>query len=203
MNHCDDFIQFVKDKIPEEELSSVTTNRGIHISMLLSPYRGSDSFFQAHLPCRGPSQRVVTIDLALWRSNYYRRFGTPGSPLKKDLQFRQASYNATFEINDSAFTENKFTATEATDTLTLTATNTYRIRRCYEKQGNGHFAVIFGQCFGQDWIRLVNNPPTQFLPSYIENLMMIEEPDRMVDMPPRSDCRGHIWVYHMCLPGST
>ena len=220
MDH-NDFIQLVRSKIPEE-LSSIdqdsfgvfpTTNRGIHIWMLLSPYRGSDSFFRAYLPCRGPSQRVVTIELVLWKSNYYRCFGQSRRNLKEDPQFRQVylryqdipSCNVTFEIDDSAITDNGFTetcATEDTDTLTLSTTNPYRIRMYYDNRSNGRFAVIFGQCFGQDWIHLVNNPSDQFSPSDIGELM-VKELDRIASMPSRGDCGGRIWVHHMCLPGST
>ena len=218
----DEFIQFVRNEIPEEKLSLIdqdsfgvfpTTNRGIHIWILLSPYRDSDSFFRAYLPCRGPSQRVVTIELVLWKSNYYRCLGMSKRVLKENSRFRQVylgyqdipSYNITFQIDDSAVTENGFTETYATedmDTLTLTATDPYRIRRYYEKQGNGRFAVIFGQCFGQDWMRLINNPSDLFSPSDIGDLM-VKELDRMADMPSRGDYRGRIWVHHMCLPGST
>ena len=222
MDHGE-FIQFLRNKIPEEELSSIdpdsfgvfpTTNRGIHIWMLLSPYPGSNSFFRAYLPCRGPSQQVVTIELVLWKCNYYRCLGMSGRALRvlrKVSQFRQVylryqdipSCNVTFEIDDSGVTENGFTeatATKDTATLTLTA-NRHHIRVYFERRGSGRFAVIFGQCFGQDWIRLVNNPPKQFLPSDIGDLMFMEL-DHMSDMPCRGDWRGRVWVHHLCLPGS-
>ena len=217
MDH-DEFIQFVRDKILEELSQDSfgvfpTTDRGIHIWMLLSSYRGSDSLFRAYLPCRGPSQQAVTIELVLWKSNYYRCLGMPTRVLKEDSQFRQVylryqdipSCNVTVEIDDNAVTKNRFTqahSIEDTDTLILTATNPYRMRMYHEKRSNGRFAVMFGQYFGQDWIHLINNPPDRFSPSDIGELM-IKELIRMADMPSRGDCRDCIWVHHMCLPGST
>ena len=180
--------------------------------MLLSPFHRSDSLFRAYLPCCGPSQPVVTIDLVLWKSNYYRCLGRPGIGLKNVSQFRQVyldyqdkPYNITFEVNDSAITENGFTgvdATEGMETLTLTATDPYRIRIYHEKRGNGCFAVAFGKCVGQDWIRLIHNPPKQFSPSDIGEIVF-EEVDRMAYIASRGDFHGRIWVHHVCLPEST
>ena len=221
MDH-DEFIQFVRDKIPEQELSSIdqdtfdafpTTNRGIHIWMLLSSCRGSDSL-QAYLPCRDPLQQVVTINLVLWKSNYYRCLRSPPSILDGDSQFRQIylryqdipSCSVTFEIDDSAVAENGFTqvhATEDTNMLTLTTTNPYHIRIYSEERSTDCFAVIFGQRVDQEWISLVNNPPKRFSPSDIRKLM-IKELDHfqsIADVPSRNDCRGRVKVHHMCLPG--
>ena len=100
MGH-DEFIQFLKEEeVPEEELDSIEdrfgtfpiTNRGIQIWMLLRPYRGSCSIFEAWLPCRGgPMQSPVAIELALWESNYYRcplpYFGLP--PTEGPPELRQ------------------------------------------------------------------------------------------------------------------
>ena len=179
--------------------------------MFLSPFYGSDSF-RAYLPCRSPSQPVVAIDLVLWQSNYYRCLGRHGIGLKKASQFRQVylgyqdkRYNITFEVNDSAITENGFTgvdAVEGTETLTLTATDPYRIRIYNEKRGSCRFAVIFGQWFGQDWIRLIHKPPKQFSPSDIGEFAF-KELDRMADIASRGDFHGRIWVHHVCLPEST
>ena len=57
MGH-DEFIQYIKTDVPEEELDSIedrlgtfpVTNRGIQIWMLLRPYRSSSSLFEAQLP---------------------------------------------------------------------------------------------------------------------------------------------------------
>ena len=176
MDHGE-FIRFLRDKIPEKELALIdqdsfdvfpTTNRSIHIWMLLSPYNDSNSLFRAYFPCRGPSQQVVTIELVLWKSDYYRLLGISGKVLKKHTLFRQVylryqaipSCNVTFEIDDSAVIENGFTeacATEDRDTVILTAISPYRIRMYNEKQSNGCLAVIFAKSFGQDWIHLMNN----------------------------------------------
>ena len=108
------------DKIPEEELSSIdqdrfgvfpTTKRSLLIVTL----------FRAYLPCRGPLQRVVTIKLVSWKSNYHRYLGMPTRRrLKEDSQFCQVyqdipSCNVTFEIDDNAVTENRFTEENVTE----------------------------------------------------------------------------------------
>ena len=129
------------------------------------------TLFRAYLPCCGPLQRVVTIKLVSWKSNYHRYLGMPTRRrLKEDSQFCQVyqdipSCNVTFEIDDNAVTKNRFTkenVTEDTDTLTLTATNPHHIRIYLERRGSGRFGVIFGQCFGQDWIHLINSSSVLF-----------------------------------------
>ena len=185
-----------------------TTNRGIHNWMLLSPFHCSDSLVRAYLPCRSPLQPVVTIDLTLWKSTYYRCLGRAGMGLRNNSEFRQVYLNyqdrpcnITFEVDDSAITENEFTradATEGTGTLTLTAANPYRIRIYNEKRGSGRFAVIFGQWFGLDWMRLVHQPPKQLSPTDIGEFVS-KELDRMADIHSEHGC---IWVHHICLPES-
>ena len=85
MDH-DEFIQNIKVHVPDEELDSIKdrlgtfpiTNRGIQIWLLLRPYYGSRTIFQACLPCRdGPMHPPVAIPLALWESNYYRSSQVP------------------------------------------------------------------------------------------------------------------------------
>ena len=86
----DQFIESLRgDGFRERELPSVeddrfgtfpVTNRGIQIWLYIRPHVGSDSVFQAWLPCRHRSDllgRPVVIDLACWESNYYR-YGGPG-----------------------------------------------------------------------------------------------------------------------------
>ena len=78
----DGFIQHLENLIPKERLQSIKrdrfgtfpiTNRGIQIWLLLCPYHDSRSVFQAWLPCRpAPYHGAVTINLAVWESNYYR-----------------------------------------------------------------------------------------------------------------------------------
>ncbi|KAL4080025.1 heterokaryon incompatibility protein-domain-containing protein [Scleroderma yunnanense] len=146
MDH-NEFIQYHKDNIPSEELPSVDedrfgtfpiTNRGIHIWMFLHPLDGSNSVFDAWLPCRYSSTSPpVRITLVLWNSNYYRYFTLP-CPTEQTLKFRQVYLryqdtqhnSATFEIDDSAITKDsgftylstypsKFTG----NTFTLTGTD--------------------------------------------------------------------------------
>ena len=182
----DEFVQYLKDDIPEEELTSIEddrfgvfpiTNRGIQIWLLLTPLNDSCSVFQARLPCRfGPSRPPVVINLALWKSNYCRYFTSlyTGFPMQRTLQFRQLylryqdtpSRNATFDIDDSSITENGFTYSGTypskltRDTVSLTNTDPLCIRVYSDSQANRRFAVGFGQCFGQDWIHFAYEEPT-------------------------------------------
>ena len=99
MGH-DEFIQLLTADVPAEEVDSIEdrlgtfpiTNRGIQIWLFFRPYSGSQSLFEAWLPCRlGPMYPPVTIDLVLWESNYYRcfaHFPDPGpSPPEGPPQF--------------------------------------------------------------------------------------------------------------------
>ena len=218
----DEFIDALKRVIPQAALPSIDhdcsdvfpiTNRGIHNWMLLQPYHDSESVFKAYLPCCNFG-KPATIDLALRNSNFYRYSWTFDTPLENFLQFRQIYLryqdipcNVTFEIDDSAITENGFTCSELPwmeNKSTLTATDTFRVRTYSERQGNGRFAVAFGHYFGQDWIHLINHPPNRFTQADMEKLV-VKGPCRsqsMADPPSRGDCRGRIWVHHMRLPTS-
>ncbi|KIM65460.1 hypothetical protein SCLCIDRAFT_1212178 [Scleroderma citrinum Foug A] len=182
MDH-DEFIERFKDYIPEEELPSIEkdrfgvfpiTNRGIQIWLLFCSFPGSHSVFQAWLPCRsGPSRPPVTINLALWKSDYYR-YALPGFHPEGPLQFRQVYLryqdapmhrNATHKIDDGAITKNGFTYCGAYpleftgNALTLTSTNPLCVKVYSNSQANRRFAVGLGQCFGQDWIHVVSEEP--------------------------------------------
>ena len=115
----DEFIESLKEHIPEEELPSIEddrfgtfpiTNRGIQIWLFLCPLVGSASVFKALLPCRTyPLGPPVAIDLALWESNYYRFAGSihheGGRPQLRHVHLRYQDTplrNSTFEIDDSA-----------------------------------------------------------------------------------------------------
>ena len=128
--------------------------------MLLQRFCDSDSIFKAYLPCRSEYGVPVTINLAMWNSNYYR-YSQVSSHMRKDsLQFRQVYLryqdvpcNVIFEIDDSAITENGFSSdpSELTDnTLTLTDVNPLYVKTY--SQGDSRFAVAFGQCF--KWLGL-------------------------------------------------
>ena len=219
----DEFIRFVRKDVRKVKLPAIDedhfgvfpiTNRGIQIWMLLRPYSGSDSVFRAYLPCRGESGYLVTINLALWKSNYYRYSRVYASP-SDSLQFRQVYLryedmpcNVTFEIDDSAITENGFTRFDAHPSElpgnTLTPTNPLCIKNYLETRGNRRFSAAFGQCFGQDWVHLVNNPHDDFSGSDTGELV-VKGPDRsqsMADVPSRGDFRGRLWVRHTRLLGS-
>ena len=185
MNH-DEVMQYIKKDIPEEELHSIEdrlgtfpiTNRGIQIWLLLRPMVSeSDSVFEAWLPCRSGAW-PVTIDLALWESNYYRWTAGPylsGLPTCSEVlprQLRQVYLryqdlpcgNITFEIDDSALTENGFTFCGAFpeftgNTLTMTSTNSLCVKVYSDSLTNHHFAVGFGQAFGKDWIHVIFDEP--------------------------------------------
>ena len=194
------------------------TNRGIHTWMLLRPYRDSDSVFQAYLPCLNSLGRPVTIDLVLWNSNYYRYSTLIGSTSENFPQLRQVylryqdmACNITFEIDDSAITENGFTCSDnypprpTGNTLALTAADPLCIRTYSERQGNSRFAVAFGQCIGQDWIHLINDPPYDLSWSSM-GVLMVKAPNyskSMADVPSRNNYRSRVWVHHTRIPGST
>jgi len=174
MGH-DEYIQFLKKDIPEDELDSVEdrlgtfsiTNRGIQIWLFLRPSRDSRTRFQARLPCRfRPSGPPVTIDLALWESNYYRyphdQF-PEGPPQLRQVYLRYQDpphSNTTFEVDDSALAENGFTCCDAYpeeftgNTLTLTNTDLLCIKVYSDSSTKHRFVVGLGQSFGRDWIHV-------------------------------------------------
>ena len=225
------FIEYLKDRIPEEELRSIEedrfgtfpiTNRGIQIWLFLRPYRDSRSVFQAWLPCYShPFHSPVIINLALWNSNYYRYSSSVSQfPTEQKLEFRQlylryqgAQYrNATFEIDDSAIVENGLTCSnvyppELTgNALTLTGANPFCIRVYSDSQTNCRFAVAFGQCFGQDWIHCVCEVPAHGFSWFDEEEFLVRGPERvqsMAEAPPRGERYGRVWVKHTSLPRST
>ena len=169
----DEFIQRSKKTFPELESMDtddgvfLVTNRGIQIWMLLHLYPESKSVFRAYLPCRddGP---LVSINVALWNSNYYRYpnlqeidFGDPPEVLQVYLRYQDiANHTITFEIDDSGLTENGFTYSNEDpeehtgSTFMLTDANPFCLRIYSEVQGNCHFKVVFGHCLGRDWVHL-------------------------------------------------
>ena len=184
----DEFIRFIKENAPEEEWHSVEdrfgafpiTNRGIHIWMFLCPIADSPTRFRAWLPCRdGPWQPPVAIDLALWESNYYKYPGLPlsvgilpgGPPQLRQVYLRYQDPphpNTTFDIDDSALTENCFTCIGAYpkefsgSTLTLTSTNPLCIKAYSDSLTNHCLVVGLGQYFGRGWIHVVSDESMEF-----------------------------------------
>jgi len=178
MGH-DEFIQYIRKNVPEEEeLDSIEdrlgtfpiTNRGIHIWLLLRPR--ASSHFEAWLPCRfHPSDPPVAIDLVLWESDYYASpFISPRNLANKApkwelrqvyLRYQDLPHrNITFEIDDSALTENGFTCCDAFpkeftgDTLTLTNTDPLCFKVYSDSSTKHRFVVGLGQSFGKDWIHV-------------------------------------------------
>ena len=222
MDH-EKFIQSFESYTFEEELCSIerdrfgvfpVTNRGIQIWLFLRPYLNSRTVFQAWLPCcLGSVCEPVTIDLALWNSDYYR-YSSSVSLLRtdQDLEFRQlhlryqdAYQDITFDIDDSAIVNNGLTCCNvypsklAGNTLTLTGTNPLCIRVYSDRQDNCHFAVALGQCFGRDWIQVVRVPTSGFLWNEDCDEMLVKGPERAHSMAlvrSRGDCYGRVWVKH-------
>ena len=202
----DEFIESLRRHIPEEELPSIDddrlgtfpiTNRGIHIWLFLRPLVGSDSIFEALLPCRSrPSGPPVAIDLALWESNYYRytsRFRHETGRLQIRhvyLRYQGTPHcNSTFEIDDSAILKEGFSSDLVTypvelmtgNMITLSATDPLCIKR-YSCSQQDDFAVGFGQCFGQNWIYVVClKEPSHPLWSYYE-VMQARAPEHAQTM---------------------
>ena len=224
----DEFVEILKKYIPKKELAKVEedrfgvfpiTNRGIQIWLFLRPYRSSRSVFQAWLPYRyGPSGPPVSINLALWDSNYYRHSSSVlwYNPTDQNLEFRQLylryqdTYrDVTFEIDDNSITENGFTCDRTSqptgNMLTLTGASPRSVRIYSDRQTNCRFAVTFGQCFGQDWISCIG-VSEDGLSWSDEQEMLVSGPERaqfMAEAPSRGERYGRVWFNHTCLRGST
>jgi len=182
MGH-DEFIELLKEDVPEDELDSVedrlgtfpVTNRGIQIWMFLRRSRDSPSLFQAWLPCHtGRLDPPVNIDLVLWGSNYYRCPYTvypegPPQLCQVYLRYQDPPHrNATFEIDDSALTKNGFTCCDAYpekftgNTVKLTSTDPLCVKVYSDSLTNHRFVVGLGQTFGKDWIHVISDSSTIF-----------------------------------------
>ncbi|KAL4070169.1 heterokaryon incompatibility protein-domain-containing protein [Scleroderma yunnanense] len=230
-----EFIRYVKKYNPEEDINEdrfttfPITNRGIHIWLLFRPLDGSESVFEAWLPCRSqpscrsqPAFAPVRITLALWNSDYYRFF-TPAYPIRQTLKFHQVylryqdtPHCITFEIDDSAITENGFACCGVypsnliEPTLKLTSNDPLCVKVYSDSQSHCRFAVGFGQCFGQDWIHFVYEGPTSGYPweSYSRfeyDKLLVKSPEHarsMAEVRSRGGRYGRVWVKHNYLPGS-
>ena len=202
----DEFIEYLKEYATGAELDSVEdrlgtfpiTNRGIQIWMPLCGFR---TLFRAWLPCRlRPRHPPVTIPLSLWESNYYRcpvsyLFDEvdPEGPLRFHqvyLRYQDPPHRSTtFEIDDSALTENGFTCCDTYpvkftgDTLTLTSTDSLCTRVYSDNLTNEWFVVGLGLCFGKDWVHVFsdgsNTIPRPSWQNYIEN----EYDDMLINTP--------------------
>ena len=191
------------------------TNRGIQIWMPLRRYHGSTSVFRAYLPCR-IHESLLSINLVLWNSNYYRYPPTRGAALEASpAEFHQVylryqdtlNHTATFDIDDSGVIENGFTSCHVDpknptrNTFTLTDTNPFYVKTYFTEQG--HFDINFGQFLGLHWVHLdVARSPKL----WIDDTLKVQMPGgalSMADAPFQAYSPGRVWVYHLQLPGST
>ena len=225
----DVFIEYFRYHIPEEELPSfeddrfgtfLITNRGIQLWLFLLPRVGSDSVFQAPLPCRsGPSGPPVAITLALWESNYYRyaRSDRKGG----HIQFRQVYLryqdtphcNSIFEIDDSAIPKKDFSYAAMCpaglvtgSTVALSTTDPLCVKG-YSCRQEYRFAVGFGQCFGQNWVHVVCEEPDGLLRSLWSSYepMLDRAPEHAQSMKNArfGAARSQLYILQTRLPRST
>ena len=192
------------------------TNRGIQIWMLLRPYRNSNSVFQAYLPClRGGES--VTIDLVLYKSNYYRCSSRWCGALEvSPAEFRQVylryqdapNHTVTFDIDDSGIIANGFTRSRVEplngptgNTFTLTNANPSCVKTYFEERGSRHFKVVFGQWFGLDWVHL-DHFSFGTSPYIHEKASIAQGLDLALSTADAPSC-GRLWIRHTRLPEST
>ena len=191
------------------------TNRGIQIWMPRRRYHDSDCIFKAYLPCRTVYGSIVTIDLVLWNSNYYRYpsmiaalEASPAEFHQVYLRYQDTSNHAvTFDIDDSGLIENGFTSSHVItdDTgkmFTLTDANPFCVKTYFTERGDGHFNIHFGQCMGLDWVHLDVPRPPGF---WIDGTWTVQTPGGALSMagPFQAHDPGRLWVYHLQLPEST
>ena len=223
-----EFIDVLRDSLylSAEELPSINqdhfgvfpiTNRGIHIWLFLRPHRDFDSVFEAWLPCRyGRWVPPVTINLALWNSNHYRYSSLLRYRTEQPLQFRQVYlryqdtyHDVTFDIDDGGITEKGFTycggypQNLVGNTFTLTAASPLCVRTYCN--GQARFAVECGRYLGQDWVHIVNNPPSELLASDKDEMLVrgFKRAQSIANTPSRADPHDRIWVNYTCPLGST
>ncbi|KAL4070122.1 heterokaryon incompatibility protein-domain-containing protein [Scleroderma yunnanense] len=197
----DEFIEeIVKGKIPEEALHSVEDRFGVFPVTNRGIHIGCSSF-----PWKTQTRA------AQFRQIYLR------------YQDPSAQSDVTFEIDDSAITNNGFTCCstyrvndEAEDeggddrhTFTLTSIDPLCINVYSDHRNDCCFAVGFGQCLGQDWMHVFYEQPTEKGqlardPSLAFFDMLSSGPDYAKSMAEARRSYGHhVWVKHFCFPGST
>ena len=226
---CSSMVLLNHDELIKEfpELSSTNTdhfdvfpitNRGIHVWMLSRRYRDSNTVFKAYLPCRNEYKDLASIDLVLWNSNHYRYPSTWHAALEDSpAEFRQVylryqdtpNHAVTFEIDDSEIVENGFTRSLANPksltgtTFTLTNANPFCVKTYSQERSNSRFKVVFGQCFGLEWVHL-DDYSLGIIPC-INEVSIARGPDWAMSMAAPSEnysnCR--LWIHHFRLPEST
>ena len=219
MGH-DEFIEESNENFPE--LGSMdagdgvfpVTNRGIQIRMLLHPYFESKSVFRAYLPCWG-NDPLVSINVVLWNSNYYRYPNLQEADLRGSPEFRQVylryqdtpNHAVTFEVDDSSLIENGFICSKENseeptgDTFVLTNANPFCLRTYSEEQGNWHLKVAFGQFLGKDWVHFEGFPLGTT--GRIDLVTSISRgPDWTLSISDGPFCNSKLWIHHLHLPGT-
>ena len=205
--------EFMK-KFPEQSSTNADnfgvfpiTNRGIHIWMLLRPYRNSNAVFKVYLPCLNSWGKLVSIDLVLYKTNYYRCPSNRRGALEDSsakflpvyLRYRDTPHHTvTFDIDDSGLIENGFTRSHV-DSKNLTR-NTFTLTEhanpfCVtysEEQNNSCFKVVFGQWLGLGWVHLACIDEEESIHQGLNWTVS------MADTPSRG-----LWIRHFWLPEST
>ncbi|KAI6161746.1 heterokaryon incompatibility protein-domain-containing protein [Pisolithus thermaeus] len=166
----DEFVRELKEVIVEEELCQArlqmfsVTNGGIQIWLPLTPYHNCPSIFKATLACRRYGA-LVTIDLAPWKTKYYRYCGASGT-LKSCPMIQQVFLahqddvhdNVNFELDDRTIAYYGFSYCSSfppgvtNGSVTLTRSNPLTV--VMYNRDSAHFAVVFGWCFGQEWVHV-------------------------------------------------
>ena len=218
-----EFIRWYKNRFPELRSMDAddgvfpVTNRGIQTQMLLYLHRESKCVFRAYLPCLDLGS-LVTIDLVLWNSNYYRYPNVQESGFGDSPEFRQVylryqdtpNYAVTFEVDDSDLTKKGFTCSNKDpeehvgNTFTLTNADPFCLRTYSEEQGDCRFKVLFGQCLGRYWVHLDDFPLGTAVRIDLETSIS-QGPDwalSISDVHFYEKLYGELWVHHFHLPGS-
>ena len=163
--------------VPMEGLNAFTvTNGGIQIRLSVRPYRSSPSVFRATLGCdrRGTP---IGIDLASYKSIFYRYSGATGilQPIPKFQQLylvdRNETHQFTFNLDARAVSHYGFSrcgvfpdekaSTSTQSSFTLSSSSDLVVIVYANSRVNVRFAVALGCCFGQDWVHIICDEPSE------------------------------------------
>ena len=166
----------------EERLGSfpiTASTQDISIWVPLARCLDSRTVFQATLACHiGPVfTSPTTIYLAVRNSKYYRYFAPPSQTFPATLtpEFRKVSLSYAdvshcdrqFDIDDKSTADFGFTYCGTFPNvlndkrLTLTRTKPLFVSVYSNPRANIRFAVGYGQCFGEDWVHVVSEVPSE------------------------------------------
>ena len=160
----------------------------------------------------------MTINLALWESNYYWYAWTPSFPKWGRPQLHQVYLryqdtphcNSTLKIDDSALRKEGFTLSDRcpkeifTGNMATTLSTTDPLFLNFYSGSEGcQFIMGFGQCFGQNWIHSIEHDSDSLWSCYDEMLERAPEYAQFM----KKACSGAVscWVCIMetHLPQST